>query len=38
LQTLTLAADSVAGANNIKVSSVAEFVAGQVILVDGGEP
>jgi hypothetical protein len=32
----TLAADSAAGANNIKVSSVADFNAGQTIVVDSG--
>jgi non-reducing end alpha-L-arabinofuranosidase len=32
-----LAADSAAGANNIKVASVAEFASGQTILVDTGE-
>jgi hypothetical protein len=33
---VTLAADSAAGANNIKVASVADFAAGQTITVDMG--
>ena len=32
----TLAADSAAGATNIKVASVAEFAAGQTIMIDTG--
>jgi non-reducing end alpha-L-arabinofuranosidase len=37
LQTASsLAADSAAGANNIKVSSVADFAAGQTIFIDTG--
>ena len=37
LQTATtLAADSAAGANNIKVASVADFGAGQTIIIDTG--
>jgi len=34
--TTTLSADSAAGANNIKVASVADFGAGQTILIDTG--
>lgn len=34
--TCTLAADSIAGANNIKVSSVADFAAGQSLIIDSG--
>ena len=33
---LSLAADSAAGANNIKVASVADFAAGQTITIDTG--
>ncbi len=33
----TLSADSAAGANNIKVASVADFDAGQTIIIDAGE-
>ena len=33
---VTLAADSTAGANNIKVASVADLAAGQTIIVDSG--
>jgi non-reducing end alpha-L-arabinofuranosidase len=33
----TLAADAAAGANNIKVASVAGFDAGQTIIIDAGE-
>ena len=37
LQTATtLSADSAAGANNIKVASVADFAAGQTIIIDTG--
>ena len=32
----TLSADSAAGANNIKVASVADFSAGQTIMIDSG--
>jgi hypothetical protein len=35
--TTTLPVDSLAGATNIKVASVADFVAGQTIIVDTGE-
>jgi hypothetical protein len=34
--TTTLSADSAAGANNIKVASVADFGAGQTIIIDTG--
>jgi hypothetical protein len=38
LQTVTtLSADSAAGANNIKVASVADFSSGQKIIIDAGE-
>ncbi len=33
---ITLALDSAAGANNIKVASVADFAAGQTIIIDTG--
>jgi hypothetical protein len=33
---MTLSADSAAGANNIKVASVADFAAGQKIIIDTG--
>ena len=37
LQTvITLAADSAAGANNIKVASVANFAAGKTVIIDSG--
>jgi hypothetical protein len=34
--TTTLSADSAAGANNVKVASVADFAAGQTIIIDMG--
>jgi hypothetical protein len=33
----TLSADSAAGANNVKVAGVADFVAGQTFMIDTGE-